>query len=79
MVMGKRKDSRKVTQLERRVVRAAMPEDSVMVKRSFLEAAKCPNCNGVGWYVVSGPEHLEQEQCEWCHERGAILSLRQGE
>ena len=31
----------------------------------------CPNCDNVGWYVVSNhsayPWEAEQVQCEWCH------------
>ena len=53
----------------------AEPEGCV-VPRSFLEHARCPNCDGQGWYVIPNRNtgDAEQEQCQWCEERNAILS-----
>lgn len=40
----------------------------------LLEMAQCPNCEGVGYTSHQVAEGVwEQEQCQWCYERKALL------
>ncbi len=41
-----------------------------------LKAAKCPQCDGSG-AVQAGPDDICQ--CQWCHERDAILAKYEAE
>lgn len=50
----------------------------------LLRIARCPNCEGEGWYVreVGGCDsdgendtrECVQEQCQWCYEREGLLA-----
>lgn len=47
--------------------------------RQLLTVAKCPNCNGEGWYVQAqrNTGEPEQVQCEWCHEKNTLAQPTQ--
>ena len=68
--------------------------DVVVVPRDFLDAAKCPMCDGSGGIcqehqVGSGETdgmgyeipiiEQEWEQCQWCSEKGSLLSTAEEE
>lgn len=49
--------------------------DSIAMPKAWIEAAKCPSCDGVGWRAIQVEAGVfEQEQCEWCYERWLNLS-----
>ncbi len=52
--------------------------DQVLVPRSFLEATPCPNCDGSGFIVNTGPDP-QQEQCQWCYEKHMLLASAEAE
>lgn len=41
----------------------------------LLKAAKCPNCDGSGAYMINmSSTNAELQQCQWCAERKALVS-----
>ena len=46
----------------------------------LLDVAKCPQCNGQGWYedvaadVHTGEAEQIQQQCQWCDEKNTALT-----
>ena len=60
-----------------RELRAYRKAGWVPIKRTFLEAAKCPDdeCAGRGWTARQfGPNEWEQVECQWCRERHDALA-----
>lgn len=53
--------------------------DPVVVPRAWIEAAKCPECDGSGFNVRQyAAGQFEQVQCEWCDVRHhAMTSVAQ--
>jgi hypothetical protein len=51
--------------------------------RSLLSVAKCPDCNGVGWYPrwypgqISYAGDCEHVQCQWCDERNKLAKAKE--
>ena len=53
------------------------PADVVNLRAvELLREARCPHCDGQGWYIVPNRNtgEPEQEQCRWCDERAAFLA-----
>ena len=56
-------------------LRGLEQQGMVSVPRGFLEAARCPECSGVGWNEVVGSDgEPEQQQCQWCDMRNEMLA-----
>ena len=52
----------------------ALIEQEQKAMRGLLQEARCPNCDGSG--IIAHQYALgqyEQEQCQWCYTRDAVL------
>jgi len=50
--------------------------ERMQLLEKLLEIARCPNCDGEGWYVAPHRNTGDQEQvqCEWCFRRQQFIS-----
>ena len=58
---------------------ARSESSEVSILTGLLNAARCPNCDGSGAYMVNmSSTDAELQQCEWCARKNAAVSEEQG-